>query len=148
MIKPKALIHSDSARVGRQETHKSIYMSTLGLLFLGTPHQGGQGASLGKIVAHIGSLVTYTSSNMIRHLIEHSEFLQQQQSQYAMIATDFPTVCFYETRPMSIPLYGSIIVRRPSFWQETLLLISRTGGPEVFRRYTQSRQCRRSFDNR
>jgi hypothetical protein len=80
-------------------------------MFLGTPHQGGQGAALGRILAQIGSLVTYTSSNAIKHLASHSEWLQQQQGQFSAISGDFVLKFFYETYKMHVPIYGHVLVR-------------------------------------
>lgn len=106
----QALIHSDSARVDRRENEKAIALSTYGLLFLGTPHQGGHGADIGKVLARVGSLVTYTSPNIIKNLAEHSEWLQQQQGQFSVIGEDFEIKFFYETYKMHIPIYGDVLV--------------------------------------
>lgn len=97
--------------MGRLEKEKAIKLSTSGILFLGTPHQGGQGVDIGKILASLGSLVTYTSSNIIKHLAENSEWLQQQQGQFSVISGDFDIVYFYETYKMHVPIYGDILVR-------------------------------------
>ena len=44
MTREKALIHSNSAPLaGRRERDKSIASSTYGVMFFGTPHQGGRG---------------------------------------------------------------------------------------------------------
>ena len=67
--------------------------------------------SLGEVVARIGSLVKYTSRNIMRHLAENSEWLQNQQWQYADIANDFETKFFYETYKMSFAPAVNVLVR-------------------------------------
>lgn len=61
--------------MGRLEKEKAIKLSTSSIFFLGTPHQGGQGVDIGKILASLGSLVTHSNSNIIKNLAEHSEWL-------------------------------------------------------------------------
>ena len=106
----KALIHSDAARLSSREHEKAISLSTYGIFFLGTPHQGGEGADIGSILARIGSLVTFTSHDVLRNLKYNSEWLQQQQGQYSDIANRFDTKFFYEVLPMQIPGYGQVLV--------------------------------------
>jgi hypothetical protein len=43
----KALIHSDAARRGALVEHRSIKLSTYGVMFMGTPYQGGSGVAKG-----------------------------------------------------------------------------------------------------
>jgi hypothetical protein len=81
-------------------------------MFFGTPHQGGQGVAIGELLTRIGSLVTYTSSNVMRHLAHSSEWLQLQQMQYADIADDFETKCFYENYKMPVAPIINILVRK------------------------------------
>lgn len=78
---------------------------------MGTPHQGGNGVALGKILVNVASAVKHTTQNVVKHLEQHSEWLQQQQSQYLAISADFDTVCFYETYTTSILGYGHLLVR-------------------------------------
>lgn len=44
----RALEHSDSVRVADHEDYRSIYVSTYGIIFLGTPHDGSELASWGS----------------------------------------------------------------------------------------------------
>ncbi|KAH7119514.1 hypothetical protein B0J13DRAFT_569314 [Dactylonectria estremocensis] len=48
IIVKSALIHSDAARPGALHEHRSVKVSTYGIIFLGTPHQGAKGAQLGR----------------------------------------------------------------------------------------------------
>lgn len=86
--------------------HKAIKLSTYGINFVGTPHQGGSGVGLGKVVLDIVSAVKHTNKNTVGHLAKHSEFLQHQQSQYLAISGDFETVCFYEEYRTHLPGVG------------------------------------------
>ncbi|KAM0647613.1 hypothetical protein ACHAO3_007530, partial [Verticillium nonalfalfae] len=64
---------------------------------MGTPHQGGNGVELGRILANVASLVVAADDRLLRHLEHHSEYLQQQLGQYAPISDDFVTKFAYET---------------------------------------------------
>ena len=106
----KALIHADSARAGHLLRHHAVKSSTYGLIFIGTPHQGGNGVQLGKVLVNVASAVQHVSHNAVKHLAKHSEWLQQQQSQYLAISADFDTVCFYETYKTPLPGLGHLTV--------------------------------------
>ncbi|KAK0739028.1 hypothetical protein B0T21DRAFT_135581 [Apiosordaria backusii] len=56
IVVKSALIHSDATRRGALEEHRSIKISTYGIIFLGTPHQGANGVQLGKLLVNIASL--------------------------------------------------------------------------------------------
>jgi hypothetical protein len=47
----------------------------------------------------------------MRHLAENSEWLQNQQWQYADIANDFETKFFYETYKMPVAPAVNVLVR-------------------------------------
>ncbi|ERF76311.1 hypothetical protein EPUS_04169 [Endocarpon pusillum Z07020] len=110
LVLKNALIHADSTRTGHLLSHHAIKSSTYGLNFIGTPHQGGNGVSLGKILVNVGSALMYTTQNAVKHLADNSEYLQKQQSDYLAISADFDTVCFYETYQMALPGYGHLLV--------------------------------------
>jgi len=97
-----------------EKTKTAVVLSTYGIFFLGTPHQGGQVVEMGKVLARIGSLVTFTGLNIIRHLAQHSEWLWQQYGQYAEIANEFDTKFFYGTYKMPIPVYGQVLASQQS----------------------------------
>lgn len=79
-------------------------------MYLGTPHQGGEGVSLAKIVAHAISAFAYTNQRLLSRIERHSEWLQDLQSRYNSISGDFETVFFYETFEMPVPLLGRLLV--------------------------------------
>ena len=73
---------------------------------MGTPHQGGQGVRLGKILLDVAKLQGSTSDSLLKHLEEHSELLQQQMSEFSYISQNFDIKFAYETKPT--PLTGAI----------------------------------------
>ncbi|MCJ1271049.1 hypothetical protein MMC22_010948 [Lobaria immixta] len=106
----KALIHSDAARQGALEEHRSIKLSTYGILFMGTPHQGGGGVCLGELMLNVASIFMTADDKILKHLERDSEWLQQQLGQYAPISGDFVTKFAYEMFPTPIALGRSITV--------------------------------------
>jgi hypothetical protein len=95
--KSQALICSNLAGKDHIEHYKAISTSTYGILFFGTPHQGGNVVSLGKLVASIASIVLQTNKGLLDHLEKNSQLLEQQLDQYAFIANQFDTKFCYET---------------------------------------------------
>ncbi|KAF8510875.1 hypothetical protein BU17DRAFT_97727 [Hysterangium stoloniferum] len=82
-----ALIQANNATVDHLVEHKWIALSTYGILFLGTPHQGSD---------------TITSARSFS-LNSNSEWLQQQLSDYNPISRSFRTVFFYEDIKTVLP---------------------------------------------
>lgn len=76
--------------------HRSIKLSTHGILFMGTPHQGGNGVQLGRVLANVASLFVAANDRLLKHLERDSEWLQQQLGQYASISNDFVTKYAFE----------------------------------------------------
>ncbi|KAF2176906.1 hypothetical protein K469DRAFT_721172 [Zopfia rhizophila CBS 207.26] len=68
IIVKSALIHSDAAQQGALEEHQSIKLSTYGIIFMGTPHQGGSGVALGKLMANIASVFVAADDRLLQHL--------------------------------------------------------------------------------
>ncbi|KAF5709861.1 tetratricopeptide-like helical domain-containing protein [Fusarium globosum] len=91
IVVKSALIHSDAARQGALLEQRSIKLSTYGILFMGTPHQGGNGVQLGRIVANVASVFVATDDRLFKHLERDSEWLLQQLGQYGPISDEFVT---------------------------------------------------------
>jgi hypothetical protein len=87
-----------------------IKLSTYGVFFLGTLHQGGEGAVWGRRLADVASIFTHTSDAVLKHLEKDVEWLQQQLQQYAPISKDFVTKFAYETYPTPLALGRTILV--------------------------------------
>jgi hypothetical protein len=87
-------------------------MSTYGILFMGTPHSGGNGVSMGRIAQSVASIFVHTNDNVLQHLQQQSEWLTKQKDDYASIMRDFVTKFGWEV--FATPLFGglsSIVVR-------------------------------------
>jgi hypothetical protein len=110
IIVKSALIHSDAARRGALEEHRAIKLSTYGILFMGTPHQGGSGVALGKLMVNVASVFMAADDRLLQHLERDSEWLQQQLGQYGPISGDFVTKYAYETYATPTVLGKSIMV--------------------------------------
>jgi len=106
----QALIHSDAARKGALEEHRSIKTSTYGIMFMGTPHQGGNGVQFGKLLVNAASVYKATTSRLLGHLERDSEWLQQQLRQYGPISGEFMTKFAYEEYETPTALGHSIMV--------------------------------------
>jgi hypothetical protein len=74
---------------------------------LGTPHQGGNGVVIGKLVANIATIALHTNTALLDHLVKKSEWLKQQLDQYKFLADQFDTKFCYETIPM--PILGRLV---------------------------------------
>ncbi|KAF1952737.1 TPR-like protein [Byssothecium circinans] len=96
IIVKSALIHSDAARRGALEEHRSIKLSTYGVMFMGTPHQGGSGVALGRLMVNVASVFVAADDRLLQHLERDSEWLQQQLGQYGPISSDFVTKFAFE----------------------------------------------------
>ncbi|KAF1937765.1 hypothetical protein EJ02DRAFT_437617 [Clathrospora elynae] len=107
---PLALIHSDAARRGALEEHRSIKLSTYGILFMGTPHQGGSGIALSRLMVNVASMFVAADDRLLRHLEQGSEWLQQQLGQYGPISGDFVTKYAFEEYETPTVLGRSIMV--------------------------------------
>ena len=85
-------------------------VSTYGILFIGTPHQGGEGVSWGILATNLASLFARTNGEILEHLAKNSEWLEHQQALFLPISHQFETIYFYETYPTPLPGGGSLLV--------------------------------------
>ncbi|RYN63061.1 hypothetical protein AA0117_g12840 [Alternaria alternata] len=91
IVVKSALIHSDTARQVALAEHRSIKLSTYRVMFMSTPHQGGNRVALGRLMVNVASVFVVADDRLLRHLERDSESLQQQLRQYAPISRDFVT---------------------------------------------------------
>ena len=77
---------------------------------MGTPHQGGNGVPLGRLILKVASLAAKADDKILKHLERDSEWLQQQLIQYNPISSDFVTKFAYETLPTQTVLGGATMV--------------------------------------
>jgi hypothetical protein len=86
------LIIASNATTNHLPNHKWIALSTYGILFLGTPHQGADMLASAK-------LLSINPHNLwLKHLSSNSEWLQDQLAYYNPISQDFHTIFLYEMR--------------------------------------------------
>jgi hypothetical protein len=77
---------------------------------MGTPHQGGSGVALGKLIVNIASAVMPADDRLLKHLERDSEWLQMQLGQYGPISADFVTKFAFEEFQTPTILGHSIMV--------------------------------------
>jgi hypothetical protein len=98
------------AHSGHLKEHKAIKTSTYGIIFMGTPHQGGEGVTWGQRLVNVASIIMHTNDNLLKVLAKDSETLQSQLAQYASISSHFVTKFAYETYPTRVAKLGEMIV--------------------------------------
>jgi hypothetical protein len=80
-------------------------------MFMGTPHQGGSGVALGRLIVNVASVFVAADDRLLQHLERDSEWLQQQLGQYNPISSSFVTKFAYEEYKTATMLGRSIMVR-------------------------------------
>jgi hypothetical protein len=98
------------ANVSHNEHLKAIKLSTYGIIFFGTPHQGGNYVSLGKLLVNVASIFRHTSSDLLEHLEKDSEWLETQLEQYKPISADIFTIFCFESYPTTLMSGISLVV--------------------------------------
>ena len=86
---------------------------------MGTPHQGGNGVQLGRLLVNVASVFVAADNHLIGNLERDSEWLQQQLGQYNPISSDFVTKFAYEEYKTPTMLGHSIIVCYHFFHAQT-----------------------------
>lgn len=78
----------------------SINESTVGIVFLGTPHQGSEKATYGKILARVAETAAHKpKSRIISALQANSDPFMRLTSDFRFQLSDYHVVSFYELRP-------------------------------------------------
>lgn len=119
MVVKRALIYSRSLSNEKTEHLRSVYVSTFGILFLGTPHNGSDVAKWGLLLHNICTAVMPKkfmegSSQLVQSLRTNNETLQHINSLFADIQTRFHIYLFHETRSMDVRGTRVIIVDESS----------------------------------
>jgi hypothetical protein len=107
---------------------------------MGTPHQGGSGVRLGKLLINVASVFVAADDGLIKHLERDSEWLQQQLGQYGPISADFVTKFAYEEYETPTKLGHSIWVCPLA--KSCAAITDQTGGATHFSRSTRRCRCR------
>ena len=99
-----------ASRTGKSVQHlHSIYVSTFGILFLGTPHDGGNKVKLAAtsrriIGALVPSKIVDTEGSLLEVLHEGSEVLQNITDMFVPLMKDFHIFFFWEQEKTSMGL--------------------------------------------
>lgn len=95
---------------------------------MGTPHQGGNGVQLGKLLVNVASVFVAADDRLIKHLDQDSEWLQLQLGQYGPISSGFVTKFAFEEYETPTMLGHSLMVR---------LSLSRCGSCSQYRSFRE-----------
>lgn len=103
----KALIYSSEIRGVKTDHLRSIFVSTHGILFLGTPHKGADlakwGSRLERICdAVIPGRVLDTRRDLVDALKTNNETLQNIDRQFIQIMSKFHIFFFHEGKPTKL----------------------------------------------
>ncbi|RYP75149.1 hypothetical protein DL771_002610 [Monosporascus sp. 5C6A] len=97
---------------------RSIYVSTYGILFFGTPHQGSSKANLAmfaqRMVALVPSKVVDTDSQLVSALQESSEVLQDITDNFVPMMKRFRICFFWEQEKTSLGIKWDYVVTENS----------------------------------
>ncbi|KAJ4292927.1 hypothetical protein N0V88_005590 [Collariella sp. IMI 366227] len=94
IVAKRALLYSNDLKDPQLESLRSIYVSTYGIIFLGTPHQGAGVAGWGGIIQRMADAIVprkifETESVLLKSLKKDSETLQQISNHFLDIADGF-----------------------------------------------------------
>jgi hypothetical protein len=92
----KALFQSSIANKDNRPDHKSIELSTYGMILLGTPHQGSDAVDFAMQLLRIKSLYSQTNDQVLKDLRRDSPELRAHISNFTSISGRFDTKFFYE----------------------------------------------------
>lgn len=103
---PQALWES---RDSDNEVRKKAFECTLGILFYGTPHRGGNYVDLGGALAHVVKATGHTLSTQVLSNLKHdSELLELLRKEFGKMldADRFDVHSFYETKGLTFIRFG------------------------------------------
>ncbi|KAK3321656.1 hypothetical protein B0H66DRAFT_638213 [Apodospora peruviana] len=94
IVTKRALLYSNDVRAHHQEDFRSIFVSTYGIVFLGTPHIGSDIATWGRILQYMSDVVIprkffETESVLLKTLKKDNETLQSINSHFLDIYQRF-----------------------------------------------------------
>jgi len=94
LLVKRALLYSSDLRSPHHEDHRSIYVSTYGIIFLGTPHHGSGAATWGHVLQAMSDAVVprrlfESESVLLKTLKRDSERLHEINSHFLDIYQRF-----------------------------------------------------------
>ncbi|KAL8934165.1 MAG: hypothetical protein Q9216_006041 [Gyalolechia sp. 2 TL-2023] len=107
LVVKRALIYSSEIRGIKTEHLRSVFVSTYGILFLGTPHHGSDIAQWGNRLEWICSVmlpkkVVDTQPQLVDALKKDNETLQVIDRQFIQIMSRFHIYFFHEGKPTNL----------------------------------------------
>ena len=104
LVIKRALVYSSEVRGIMTEHLRSIFVSTYGILFLGTPHAGSNVAEWGSRLESICSAILPTrlidtQPQLVNALKANSETLQNIDRQFIQLTSQFRIYFFHEGKP-------------------------------------------------
>ncbi|KAB8257786.1 lipa and NB-ARC domain protein [Aspergillus pseudonomiae] len=119
LVVKRALIYCKNVSDAKIQHLRSIYVSTYGILFLGTPHNGSDIAKWGLLLQNICSAVLpkkymETSSQLVKALRTNNETLQNINSLFADMMSRFHIYFFHETLSTDVKGTRELIVDESS----------------------------------
>lgn len=126
LVLKSALSHADRCREPALDHLRAMFVSTYGIVFLGTPHEGSGLAKYGEIIQNIAELTISkrlfeTQPILLKTLRNDSETLDNINFDFVHIMQKFDTCLVYEEATTKIgPITRRIIVDQksaaPTFW--------------------------------
>ena len=119
LVVKSALIYSSEIRGNNTEHLRSIFVSTYGILFLGTPHQGSDVAEWGSRLewicgAVLPSKVMDSQPQLVDALKKNNETLQVIDRSFIQIMHRFHIFFFHEGKPTKLGTHLRFIVDEAS----------------------------------
>ncbi|KAF5867387.1 hypothetical protein ETB97_000156 [Aspergillus alliaceus] len=119
LVLKRTLIYCKNVSDEKIQHLRSIYVSTYGILFLGTPHNGSDMAKWGLLLQNICSAVLpkkymESSSQLVKALRTNNETLQNINSLFANMTTRFHIYFFHETLSTDVKGTRELIVDESS----------------------------------
>ncbi|RAH45013.1 LipA and NB-ARC domain protein [Aspergillus brunneoviolaceus CBS 621.78] len=119
LVVKRTLIYCRSVNNEKIQHLRSIYVSTYGILFLGTPHNGSDVAKWGALLQNICSAVMpkkfmESSPHLVKALKTNNETLQNINSLFADITSRFHIYFFHETLSSDVKGTRELIVDESS----------------------------------
>jgi hypothetical protein len=99
----QALILASACHEEHLLHHKHVELSTTGIIYLGTPHQGSEKSQMMKAILGILSLVAPSNTHVFDALRPFEEFIQFQDPLYRSICNNYITYFCYETMETLLP---------------------------------------------
>ena len=104
LVVKRALVYSSEITSSKTEHLRSVYVSTSGIIFLGTPHKGSELGEWGSYLewlchAVVPKKVLDTQPHLVNALKTNSETLQLIDTSFSKIMKPFNVYYFYEAKP-------------------------------------------------